>query len=63
MIGVAEYEPPAPLPGASTDDGPGRLPLSVAKDGPITFEGIAIALAFAALFAYHIYMAMEPHLP
>ena len=32
-----------------------------APDGPITFEGVAIALAFAALFAYRVYTAMEPH--
>jgi hypothetical protein len=63
VIGVAEWEPPAPLPGASTDDGPGRLPLSIPKDPPMTFEGIALALAFAALLAYEVYTAMEPHLP
>ena len=61
VIGLAESESPAPLPGASTDDG--RLPLSVPRDGPITFEGIAIALAFAALVAYQVYLAVEPHLP
>jgi hypothetical protein len=63
VIGGPEWEPSPPPPGASTEDGPGRLPLSVPKERPITFEGIAIALAFAALLGYHVYMALEPYLP
>jgi hypothetical protein len=45
----------------STDNPPGRLPLSTPKDPPVTFEGIAIAVALAALLAYHVYVAIEPH--
>ena len=39
----------------------GRLPLSTPKDPPVTFEGIAIAVALTALLAYHVYTAIEPH--
>jgi hypothetical protein len=59
VIGVAEWEPPDPLLGAARDDAPGRLPLSMPKRPSITFEGVGIALAFAALLAYHLYTAFE----
>jgi hypothetical protein len=62
VIGVTERDPPAPLFQVSPDDAQGRLPLSIPKEPPVTFEGIAIALAFAALLAYHVYMAIESRL-
>jgi hypothetical protein len=40
----------------------GPLPLSTPRDPPISFEGVAIAIAFAALLAYNAYLAIEPHI-
>ena len=61
VVGPAESEAPAPVLDESTDSAPGRLPLSTPKDPPVTFEGIAIAVALTALLAYDLYLAFEPH--
>jgi hypothetical protein len=37
---------------------PGRMPLPVPRDAPITFEGIAIAVALSGLLAYNVYLAV-----
>jgi hypothetical protein len=52
----------APVLEKPTDSAPGPLPLSTPKDPPVTFEGIAIAVALSALLAYHVYVAIEPHI-
>jgi hypothetical protein len=39
-----------------------RLPFSTLPDPPVSLEGIVIAIAFAALLAWHVYQALEPHL-
>jgi hypothetical protein len=44
----------------SKDGVPGRLPLSTPPDPPVSFEGIAIAIAASALLAWHLYAALEP---
>ena len=62
VIGDAESETPAPALEESTDNSPGQIKLSIRKDSTVTFEGFAIALALTALLAYHVYMAIEPHL-
>ena len=49
-------------PVESTDEAPGRLPLSIPKEPPLTLEGIVIVVAIAALLAYHVYTAIEPFL-
>ena len=61
---LAGPEPEVPEPGAaeSQDGAPGRLPLSAPPDPPVSLEGIVIAIAFAALLAWHLYAALEPHL-
>lgn len=46
---------------APENDSPGRAPFSTPKDPPVTLEGVVIAIAFAALLAYHLYTAIEPH--
>ena len=46
----------------SIKSSPGRLPLSTPRRRPISLEGIAIAIAFAALLLWHLYAAIEPHL-
>jgi hypothetical protein len=42
------------------ESSPGRLPLSTPPPRPASLEGIAIAIAFAALIAWHFYAALEP---
>jgi hypothetical protein len=58
---VVGWEEPAVL-AVAPDDAPGtssgRLPLSMPKDTPVTFEGIAIAIALAGLLAYNVYLAV-----
>ena len=61
VLGWPEPEMPARMPEESTPAAPSRLPLSTPKDPPVTLEGIVIAVGFAALLAYHVYVAIEPH--
>jgi hypothetical protein len=61
VLGGAEPDVPAPVLPESRDDAPGRPPLSSPVSPPISLEGIVIAIGFAALFAWHVYAALEPH--
>ena len=60
VIGPAE-SPAPPAIDPPENDSPGRSPFSTPKDPPVTLEGVVIAIAFAALLAYHLYTAIEPH--
>ena len=57
-----ELEMPALEPDESADEAPGRLPLSIPREPPVTLEGIAIFVAVSVLLAYHVYTAVEPFL-
>ena len=46
-----EPEAPASMLDESKDDAQGRLPLSTPPDQPVSLEGVATAIAFAALLA------------
>jgi hypothetical protein len=61
VVGWAEPEASPPTPVDSSASPAGRPPLSTPRDTPITFEGVAIAIALAALLAYNVYIAVEPH--
>ena len=61
VLGGPEPEVPAPMLAESHNSAPGRLPLSAPLDPPVSLEGIVIAIAFAALLAWHLYAALEPH--
>lgn len=62
LDGVISLETPELPRAESTESSPGRLPLSTPPDRPISLEGIAIGIAVAALLAWHLYAAIEPHL-
>lgn len=62
VLGWAKSETPPPTLEKSVDSPTGPLPLSTPKDPPVTFEGLAIAVALLALLAYHVYVAIEPHI-
>jgi len=61
VLGGEEPEVPAPALTESNDSTPGRLPLSAPVDPPVSLEGIVIAIMFAGLLAWHLYVALEPH--
>ena len=62
VIGREEPEAPKLMLEESKGSARGRLPLSTPADPPISLEGIAIAIAVAALVAWHLYAALEPHI-
>jgi len=62
VLGWEEPEAPVSMLEESKDSAPCRLPLSTPPDPPVSLEGIAIAIAVAALVAWHLYAALEPRL-
>jgi hypothetical protein len=62
VVSGPEPEVQAPMLAESRDGELGRLPLSAPVDAPVSLEGIVIAIAFAALLAWHLYAALEPHI-
>lgn len=62
VLGREEPEAPASPLGEAKSDARERLPFSTLPDPPVSLEGIVIAIGFAALLAWHVYQALEPHL-
>jgi hypothetical protein len=62
VLGSEEPEAPSSLLEESKDIARGRIPLSIPPDPPVSLEGIATAIAAAALVAWHLYAALEPHI-
>jgi hypothetical protein len=62
VLGRNKPDAPASTLDESTDSAPARLPLSTPPDRPLSLEGFAIGIAVAALVAWHLYAAIEPHI-
>jgi hypothetical protein len=63
IVGPAPWDAPPPALGEWKDDTPGRSPFAPLKGPPVTVEGVLLVIALAALLAYHLYVAIGPHVP
>ena len=63
IVGPAPWDTPPPALGEWRDDTPGRSPFAPMKGPPVTVEGVLLVIAMAALLAYYLYVAIEPHVP
>ena len=61
IVGPAPWEAPPPALGEWRDDS-GKSPLTALKGPPVTVEGVLVVIALGALLAYHVYVAIEPHI-
>jgi hypothetical protein len=61
IVGPAPWDSPPPALGEWRDDTPGRSPFAPLKGPAVTVRGVIAILALAALLAYNVYLAIEPH--